>query len=140
MGTFGGAVAWAGLSAAGVAGFVPTLVAAGAASIFCVAAGGWAERSFGQKDPGPFVMDEWAGFLLGAAVAFPAGPAAGWPGIRGGLALFIVFRALDAWKPGPIRWLERLPRGWGILLDDVAAGLVAGALVAIPARFVGVGA
>jgi phosphatidylglycerophosphatase A len=36
----------------------------------------------------------------------------------------VLFRALDAGKPGPIRWFERLPRGWGIVLDDVAAGAI----------------
>jgi phosphatidylglycerophosphatase A len=37
---------------------------------------------------------------------------------------FVLFRILDATKPGPIRWLERLPRGWGIVLDDVGAGVL----------------
>ena len=36
---------------------------------------------------------------------------------------FVVFRAFDVLKPWPCRRLERLPRGWGIMLDDVGAGL-----------------
>ena len=35
-----------------------------------------------------------------------------------------MFRALDILKPPPVRQLERLPGGWGIVLDDVAAGLM----------------
>ena len=35
---------------------------------------------------------------------------------------FIFFRILDIWKPGPISRLEALPEGWGIMLDDLAAG------------------
>jgi phosphatidylglycerophosphatase A len=42
----------------------------------------------------------------------------------GWLALaFVLFRAFDVLKPWPCRWLERLPGGWGIMLDDVAAGV-----------------
>ena len=41
---------------------------------------------------------------------------------------FLIFRLLDIWKPWPIRRFERLPGGWGIMADDLVAGLV-GALV-----------
>jgi phosphatidylglycerophosphatase A len=44
------------------------------------------------------------------------------------LGAFAVFRVLDVWKPGPIGALERLPAGWGVMMDDVLAGAVAGAL------------
>jgi phosphatidylglycerophosphatase A len=49
---------------------------------------------------------------------------------------FVVFRILDIWKPGPIGWLERLPGGFGIMSDDLLAGLLeaivlAGILTAI---------
>jgi phosphatidylglycerophosphatase A len=39
-------------------------------------------------------------------------------------AAFLSFRVLDIVKPGPIRWFERLPHGWGIMADDLVAGLV----------------
>ena len=45
------------------------------------------------------------------------------------LSAFLLFRVLDVWKPGPIGALERLPRGWGIMADDLLAGAVAGAFV-----------
>jgi phosphatidylglycerophosphatase A len=43
---------------------------------------------------------------------------------------FLLFRVLDMTKPPPIRWLERLPGGWGIVLDDVAAGVAGAAVLA----------
>jgi phosphatidylglycerophosphatase A len=45
------------------------------------------------------------------------------------LAAFVLFRALDIGKPGPIGALQHLPRGWGIVMDDVAAGLITGLLL-----------
>ena len=70
-------------------------------------------------------MDEVAGqaiTLLGLHWAFP-GLTGGmaWGGV---LAAFLLFRLLDIWKPGPVGALERLPGGTGIVLDDVAAGLL----------------
>jgi phosphatidylglycerophosphatase A len=70
------------------------------------------------EDPSHVVIDEVAGqsiALLGATVA-------DW---RYALAAFILFRAFDIVKPPPVRQLERLPRGWGIMMDDVAAGVLA---------------
>lgn len=44
------------------------------------------------------------------------------------LAAFVLFRVLDIWKPAPVRQLEKLPGGYGIIADDVMAG-VYGALL-----------
>ena len=76
-----------------------------------------AARESGRKDPGFVVIDEVAGQWI-ALLFCPAhwGPAV--------LAL-ILFRAFDITKPFPARQLERLPEGWGIVFDDVAAGLYA---------------
>jgi phosphatidylglycerophosphatase A len=76
--------------------------------------------SRGGHDPAWIVTDEVAGQALACAgvVAYPFGPA--W------MLPFLLFRVLDVWKPGPIRKLERLPGGAGVLCDDLAAGLVAG--------------
>ena len=69
----------------------------------------------GRKDPGPVVIDEALGFLV--TIAFlPIS-------LTVVLAGFFVFRVFDVIKPQPARWLERLPGGWGIVLDDVAAGV-----------------
>ena len=69
------------------------------------------------KDPQFVVIDEVAGQL----VALMAVPLA-WKSF---LAAFILFRVFDIVKPPPVRQLEALPEGAGIVLDDVAAGLYA---------------
>ncbi len=85
----------------------------------------------GVADPGPVVLDEVAGQWL--AVAVVAIARGGAPGPRGLLAAFLLFRVFDVTKPWPIRRLERVRGGWGIVLDDLAAGFAAG-LVALGAR------
>ena len=74
-------------------------------------------RASEKKDPQFVVIDEVAGQLI-ALVAAPLT----WKSF---LAGFILFRAFDIIKPPPVRQLERLPEGTGIVLDDVAAGLYA---------------
>lgn len=72
-------------------------------------------RSSRLKDPQFVVIDETAGqliTLIGAPLAW-----------KSFLAGFILFRTFDIVKPFPIRRLERLPEGIGIVVDDVAAGL-----------------
>ena len=72
-------------------------------------------RATGLKDPQFVVIDETAGqliTLLGAPLAW-----------KSFLAGFILFRVFDIVKPPPVRQLERLPEGAGIVIDDVAAGL-----------------
>lgn len=69
------------------------------------------------KDPQFVVIDEVAGQMI-ALIAVPLA----WKTF---LAAFILFRAFDIVKPPPIRQLEALPEGTGIMLDDVAAGLFA---------------
>jgi phosphatidylglycerophosphatase A len=67
------------------------------------------------------VIDEVAGQLI-ALIAVPLS----WKSL---LAGFILFRAFDIIKPPPVRQLEALPEGAGIMLDDVAAGICALAVV-----------
>jgi phosphatidylglycerophosphatase A len=74
-------------------------------------------RASGQKDPSFVVIDEVAGQLI-ALIAIPIA----WKTF---LAGFILFRVFDIFKPPPVRQLERLPEGAGIVLDDVAAGIYA---------------
>ena len=74
-------------------------------------------RASGMKDPQFVVIDEVAGQLI-ALIAVPLA----WKTFLVG---FILFRAFDIVKPPPVRQLERLPEGTGIVLDDVAAGLYA---------------
>ncbi len=74
-------------------------------------------RAYAAKDPQFVVIDEVAGQLI-ALIAVPLG----WKTF---LASLILFRAFDIIKPPPVRQLEKLPEGTGIMLDDVAAGILA---------------
>ena len=74
-------------------------------------------RASGRKDPQFVVIDETAGQLI-TLIAAPLT----WKCLLVG---FILFRAFDIVKPPPIRLLERLPEGTGIVIDDVGAGLYA---------------
>ena len=75
-----------------------------------------AEDHFGGKDPSRVVVDEVVGQWLTLAAADPSR----W---QHWLAAFVLFRFFDIAKPGPLRRLERIPGGLGVVLDDVAAGL-----------------
>jgi len=83
-------------------------------------------RASATKDPQFVVIDEVAGQLI-ALVGAPLT----WKSF---LAGFILFRAFDIVKPPPVRQLERLPEGTGIVLDDVAAGLYALAVMQLLLR------
>ena len=74
-------------------------------------------RESGRHDPGFVVIDEVAGQWI-ALLGCPAD----W---RHALIALALFRIFDILKPPPARQLERLPAGWGIVFDDVAAGLYA---------------
>jgi phosphatidylglycerophosphatase A len=83
-------------------------------SIITVALGGWAETFFHKKDSGIFVSDEVAGFLLTVLLwRIHAAPllTVAWA--------FPITRIIDMVKVPPARQLENLPRGWGVLADDL---------------------
>lgn len=99
-------------------------------------------RTLGQVDHGAIVWDEVAGVMvavgLAAGIGLPAGSGSGGMTPLTLLAAFVLFRILDISKPWPIGLLERrLGGGWGVMADDLAAGLVAGlVLVQLdPGRF-----
>ena len=137
-GTFGsaGAIAialpvWAVLVAAGpvwlnVAWIVLTL----AASAGCVWGGPWACEYYAGRcrkegDPGQVVIDEFAGQWL-SLIAMPFVGHDQWMRVLAIFAMqFFLFRVFDVIKPPPGRRLEKLHGGWGILLDDLAAGVYA---------------
>lgn len=93
-----------------VAGIVVSIVAG-------VPAATIAARESGRHDPGFVVIDEVAGQWI-ALLWSPFG----W---KHGLVALVLFRLFDITKPFPARQLEQLPEGWGIVFDDVAAGLYA---------------
>jgi phosphatidylglycerophosphatase A len=85
-------------------------------------------RLVGKKDPGIIVIDE----VLGQWVALLGASAKGWKVL---LAGFLLFRLFDIWKPWPVRQLEKLPEGTGIVVDDLAAGLYGALILYIGAQF-----
>lgn len=94
-----------------------TAMAAGVATGIGIPAATIVAREAGREDPGFVVVDEVAGQWI-ALIAVRAD----W---RHAALALLLFRVFDIWKPWPIRRLEALPDGTGIMLDDVAAGLLA---------------
>ena len=75
------------------------------------------------KDPSKIVIDEWAGMWITLLFL----PSDSWI-----LALaFVVFRILDIWKPSIIRKAEKIKGGWGVMMDDIVAGLIGNVLIRI---------
>jgi phosphatidylglycerophosphatase A len=84
-------------------------------------------RASSRKDPQFVVIDEVAGQLI-TLIAAPIA----WQSLLLG---FILFRAFDIVKPPPVRRLERLPEGVGIVVDDVGAGLYGLAVMQVVLHF-----
>ena len=104
-----------------------TIMAAVAVTLIGIPAATLVARATGGKDPQFVVIDEVAGQLI-TLIAVPLG----W---KTPLAGLILFRVYDILKPFPIRRLERLPEGSGIVLDDVGAGLYALAVMHLLLHF-----
>ncbi len=106
------------------AGFAPVGFAALAAVFLApsIWAAGRMARDTGNKDPQTVVVDEVVGQWITLAGAASLDGWVAW------VAAFVLFRAFDIFKPPPVRALERVPGGAGIVLDDVMAGIY-GALV-----------
>ncbi|MBD3674396.1 MAG: phosphatidylglycerophosphatase A [Planctomycetaceae bacterium] len=80
-------------------------------------------RVLGRKDPGAVVFDEIVAFFIVFA-CIPVTP-------KSALLGFVLFRIFDISKPWPIRRLELLPGGWGVMADDLMAGVYAFACLAV---------
>jgi phosphatidylglycerophosphatase A len=94
-------------------------------SVLALAPGVWAShvaaKELGKEDPSEIVIDE----VIGQWVTLAGVTVYNWKSLLGA---FLLFRLFDIWKPFPVRQAERLPGGFGIVADDVLAG-VYGALV-----------
>lgn len=92
-----------------------------AATLIVFALGIWsardAEQLYGKKDPGQVVIDETAGYLASTFLV-----PCSWFNLA---ASFFLFRLMDVTKPPPARQLESLPGAWGIMADDIMAGIYA---------------
>ena len=85
-------------------------------ALITVLVSGSAEKYFEKKDPGCIVIDE----ILGLVVGLLGLPFNAFTAISG----FVLFRFFDIFKPFPVRWFQNhFNGGWGIALDDVAAGI-----------------
>ena len=77
----------------------------------------------GIKDPSQVVVDEVSGQLIALTPLFAS------PSVAGVIAAFVLFRLFDIFKPYPIRKLEGLPAGFGVMSDDALAGVYAAVIV-----------
>ena len=115
-GTFGSAI---GLAVFYVVRYQRSTTVEVAVIVALAAVGLWsateAEHHFGGIDPGPVVIDEVIGMLITLAF-IPVNTA-------GAIVAFFIFRFLDVVKPWPARRLEQLPGGFGVVLDDMMAGV-----------------
>ncbi len=105
-----------------------------AACLACILEGDRAEAHFGRKDPGDAVADEVAGqcipLMFLPIMAFQTPTLAAVTLVYA----FLAFRVLDIVKPWPASGLQQVPGGWGILLDDLIAGLYAAVVVQVMSR------
>ena len=122
VGTLAGWALWYTLPASPAA-YAATVAALGLAACWIC---GVAERALGTHDDPRIVLDETVGFWF--AVAFLP------RGVKWLAAGFVLFRVFDAAKLPPYRWLERLPGGWGVVMDDVGAGVVANLILQLVAH------
>lgn len=94
----------------------------GALALLWMAPAIWASSRMvgetGSKDPQFVVIDE----VVGQWISLAGAARLNWKSL---LAGFVLFRLFDIWKPWPVRALEKLPRGYGIVMDDVMAGVYA---------------
>lgn len=86
-----------------------------------------AARDLGQHDPSNVVIDE----VCGMFISFFFVPLS-WQVLTVG---FLAFRFFDIVKPPPVRFFERFPAGWGIVLDDIAAGIYANLVLQVLIRY-----
>jgi len=132
---------------------IPSLVALLVVGFIGVWSSSRAASYAGLKDPQYVVIDEVSGMQLTLMLAImpvglptrvlPADDATDF-GLYSAFSLlnwkylllgFILFRVFDIWKPWPIRWLEKLPGGWGIMADDWMAGIYAAILLRVALHF-----
>ena len=96
-------------------------------TLVVTALGVWASTrasiELGEEDPQSVVIDEVSGVMI--AVGIGSGLAFRSSLVSAAVAV-VFFRVFDIWKPGPIDSVQSLPRGFGIMADDVLAGVAAG--------------
>jgi phosphatidylglycerophosphatase A len=113
-------------------GIVPYWAGTFVVTVAGVWAAGRVAAELGVEDPQVVVVDEVSGTLI--AIGLASGLA-----FRENYVLFAIavaaFRLFDIWKPGPIDSVQALPKGWGVMADDVLAGIAAGLVADAVAPF-----
>jgi phosphatidylglycerophosphatase A len=100
-----------------------------AITALAIAAAHQADRAWGTEDNQRIVIDEVAGYLITVIPVIDRH----WVPLAVG---FVVFRFFDIVKPPPVRWLDdNLPGGWGVVLDDAAAGVMGAIVMWLLAHF-----
>ena len=120
----------------GILAFVLMVVLLAAGSIICIKFSDVAVAATGKHDPNEVVADE----IAGQALTFMAMPLLIQSPTGSQIVTIVVFgyflfRLFDTVKPWPSYRLEELPAGWGILADDLMAGVYAGAALMVLAKF-----
>jgi len=121
----------------GLGGFVALALA----TLLVFALGWWATmaqtRGKEDHDPSEIVIDEVAGQWI---ALWPLSAGLWWMGADawvfpypGWIAAFVLFRLFDIWKPGPVGWADRRSDAFGVMMDDVIAGIMAALLVLVTA-------
>lgn len=99
----------------------------------------YAERTGWLHDDSRITIDEFSGMLI-ASLWIPRSENLYVSLLVLGIS-FLVFRVLDIFKPPPVKWVERLQGGWGVMADDIVAGVIANGLVQLarllPGRWLG---
>lgn len=122
---------YAALAALGSPGWLIAIVLMLVGVVFalaCILLGDAAEAYYNTKDPSSICADETAGVCL---AALPL-TLVSWPGLYlavGLIGAFLAFRLTDIIKAWPAGGLQKLPSGWGVVLDDLVAGVQAAILV-----------
>jgi phosphatidylglycerophosphatase A len=98
-----------------------------ASSVLCLLFAGQAEKLEDKKDPGWIVIDE----VAGQSVALLTAAVTNRRVLTVAIAAFVLFRIFDILKPPPIREIQQLDGGLGVLIDDLVAGVMAGTILCI---------
>ena len=141
-GTFGTAVGFLWIWLLLIPGDISIYVGGIVAGFFLAVAIGWrAEKILGVKDPGAIVIDEIAALPLAFLPAVVATMVKGeprdffffWQGkaIVLPLLAFVLFRLFDIWKPLGIKQSQEVPGGWGLVIDDFLAAILAATVLAV---------
>jgi phosphatidylglycerophosphatase A len=120
-----------------VVGLVGVVGLAAVSTVAGVPVSGRVAALRGRKDPAEVVVDEIAGQAIALAGLHAVLPAGAPDSLRWGLVVlaFVLFRAFDILKPGPVDRVQSLPGGWGVMADDLFAGALSGILVGAAAFF-----